>query len=239
MSEQQSTIHPWPLSTVILVVAIAAGCDTGGKDFFPLEDKRYWQYTIERTTMDGAKTQKYLLESLPARAWNGQRVLAKRTVDGHQYFYAVDDTWVKRVARQMRGDEAVTATIPALIVLPGTPQVGDSWQRSTVTAVLENTGPPWETLFRVAKPLTLDYTVASVTDTVRVAAGEFQDCVRTVGHGQVNADVGNYIGRARITVQVSEWYAPNVGLVRSERIETTDADVLNHGSIVMELETFR
>lgn len=223
---------------VTLLVALGA-CDRGPVNYFPLDPDRYWQYDVVRTTMDGRTNQKYLIETRPVREWNGNPVQVRQTVDGHQFFYREHADGVNRVARKLRAEATITATEPAVLVLPRSPVVGDSWQQASHTAVLENTGPPWETLFRITQPVELDFTVASTSDTVHVGAGEFSGCLRVVGNGRFSADVGNYIGRAQIFVSVTEWYAPNVGLVRSERVETTDAEALNHGSIVMELASYR
>jgi hypothetical protein len=222
----------------LATLLILGACDRTPTTYFPLEVGRYWQYTIARTTMDGNVTQKYLLETLPLRDWRGVRVAGKRTVDGHQYFYQTDEDGVRRVAYKRRGDKELRSENPSLTILPAAPEIGATWERPTQTIVLENSGPPWETLFRITRPLTLEYTVASTTDVVRVPAGEFRDCLRVVGTGRIDTDVGNTIGRAIISVEVTEWYAPNVGLVRSRRIETTDIEALDYGAIHMQLESY-
>ena len=103
------------------------------------------------------------------------------------------------------------------------------------TAVLENTGPPWETLFRIRVPVTMHYRVAELGQSVETPAGRFSDCALVVGQGSANADVGNYIGRTSIEVSSRAWYARGVGLVRLERDETTTADAISAGHITMEL----
>ncbi len=223
----------------LAALVMLGACDRTPTTYFPLEVGRYWQYTIARTTMDGTVTQKYLLETLPVRDWHGVRVAGKRTVDGHQYFYQVDaGGGVRRVAYKRRGDTELQSENPNLAILPAAPELGATWKRQTRTMVLENSGPPWETLFRITRPLTLEYTVASTTDVVRVPAGEFRDCLRIVGTGRIDTDIGNTIGRIAIAVEITEWYAPNVGLIRSQRTETTDAEALNYGAFHMQLESY-
>jgi hypothetical protein len=239
MSAQSATINNRQrVAAAALLISLGA-CDREPASYFPLEPDRYWQYDVVRTTMDGSKNQKYLIETRAPREWNGATVHVRQTVDGHQFFYRRQADGINRVARKLSAEATATATEPAILVLPRAPAVGDSWRQLSHTAVLENTGPPWETLFRIMHPVELDFTVASTSDTVRVGAGNFSDCLRVVGHGRFSADVGNYIGRAEISVNVTEWYAPNVGLVRSERTETTNAQALSHGSIVMELASYR
>ena len=222
----------------LIGVLYLAGCGDSEVDYFPLDSDRYWQYRIERTTMDGTVTQKYLLEALPAQILDEIEVVAKRTVDGHQYFYRRDELGVHRIARKLRDQAEIEADTPAVLVLPSKLEVGVSWQERSVTSVLENSGPPWETLFRLIHPITLTYTVESVDDDVAVKAGEFRHCLRIVANGKATADVGNYVGKTDIQVHNIDWYAPNVGLVRSERRETSSSTPLGAGSISLELESF-
>jgi len=229
---------PFRLHWLILCCAVAA-CGRQSAGYFPLEAGRYWQYTVQRTTMDGSVTQKYLIQTTPGSTLDGVEVHAKQTVDGSQYFYRTTAEGIRRIAQKLRGDSALVRNDPAPTVLPADLKVGAGWQQASRTSVLENTGPPWEKLFQITEPITLDYTIESVSETVRVPAGEFHDCLRVAGRGRVSADVGNFIGRADITVSVTEWYAPGVGLVRSRRLETTDAQSLNRGELLMELETYR
>jgi len=217
---------------------MSTACDQRPTNYYPLDVDRRWHYTIERTTMDGTVTQKYLTQTLPYQNWNGIRIVAKNTVSDHRYYYRIDGDGVRRVARKLRTDKHIQAVDPSHIVLPADIRSGATWQRSTQTIVLENAGPPWETPFRITQTVILDYTIESVTDVVHVPAGEFHDCLRVVGSGLIDAEIGNYIGRTVISVTVTEWYAPNVGLVRLQRIETTDAEALNYGALKMELESY-
>jgi hypothetical protein len=222
----------------LIGVLCLAGCGKSEVDYFPLDADRYWQYQIERTTMDGAVTQKYLLEARPAQLLNEIEVVAKRTLDGHQYYYRRDELGVRRIARKLRDQPAIEPETPAVLILPSKLEVGVSWRQRSVTSVLESSGPPWETLFRLIHPITLTYTIESVDDVVTVKAGEFRHCLRIVAHGKVTADVGNYVGKAHIEVHTVDWYAPNIGLVRSERLESSSAKPLSAGSTYLELESF-
>ena len=60
-------------------------------------------------------------------------------------------------------------------------------------------------------------------------AGVFNHCLHVTGRGQttVQTDRGN--ASASVTVQVDEWYAPSVGLVKLERQETSESTFLKAG----------
>lgn len=221
--------------------ALLVACEIGppSESYFPLDAGHYWHYSIQRTTMDGEVTQKYIIETLKPRPLNGARVNAKRTVDGNEFYYRQTPSGIVRVGRKRRHESEIEQNQPHSVVLPANLAVGSRWQRESHTSVLENTGPPWETLFRITEAVELSYVIETNLAHVSVPAGEFEQCLKVVATGRANTDVGNYIGHAEITVEVTDWYAPGVGLVRSERIETTDAKAIDRGTIVMELESYQ
>ena len=221
-----------------LVVFLFVTACTKEVDYFPLAAGHVWQYKIARTTMDGTEAQKYVLESRAAVDLNGKPMGRQRTLDGREYYYeTLAGGGIQLSAYKLPGHRDPEVASHPRIVLPQVLATGTSWQRQTHTQVLENSGPPWETLFRINVPVEMDYIVASDRESIRVPAGTFHNCVKIVGTGNTNADVGNYVGHAVISVQVVEWYAPQVGLVQLRRTETTDAQALNRGVIEMKLET--
>jgi len=225
-------------TTVVVFVSLIIGCTETQMTYFPLEAGRHWQYRIEKTTMDGKITQKYLLETTEPQQWDGVVVSAKQTLDGHQYFFRADDQGVKRIAYRPKDAQKIQPQIPTLRILPADIRVGSAWQQPIKTSALESSGPPWESRFRVDAAVPMDYVIESIDDVVRVSAGEFKGCVRVFGSGETTTSVGSYIGQITIRVEVTRWYAPNLGLVRSQRIEHSDAAPLDSGMIEMELESY-
>jgi hypothetical protein len=212
---------------LVLATLLAAGCDDAPPyaDWFPLAPGRVWQYRVERTTMDGTRALRHIVHSVavpPGSALTGLR----RTLDGREFGYASADAGLFRINE--RGAR--------VLVLPDDVAPGTSWQAPTTTTVLENTGPPWETLFRINVPITLRYSVVATDASVATPAGRFDRCLLIEGRGRTSADVGNYIGRAAIDVTTREWFARDVGLVRLEREERTDAKALSAGRLVLELD---
>ena len=219
----------------LMLVALAA-CSSRTDDWFPLAGGRSWQYHVERTTMDGTTALKHIVESRGETGWSGQQVSEQRTLAGTSYFYRRANRGVELVARRLAGDAPLVAQQPPILLLPPDPQPGQSWEQEIATTVLENSGPPWETLFRIKQSIPVSYRVEKLTETVTVPAGTFENCLVIRASGKTTAEVGNYIRRATISVDMTEWYARGVGLVRSQRIERTDADALNFGELTMELE---
>ena len=94
-------------------------------------------------------------------------------------------------------------------------------------------------LYKIEADVPLQYTLESVEDTVRVPAGEYHGCLRIRASGSTLAEVRKQVGLAEIKVEQVDWYAPGVGLVRSERRETTSSSALPSGTLEVELERVR
>ena len=231
---------------VLLAITLLAQPGCGGDDiatrYFPLSEGYQWQYRVKRTTMDGVRDLRYIIATAaPARLEEvgPEPAAVRETHDGQRFYYAATPAGIERVAtRRREGGRFVTVADRALI-LPYPLDAAATWTGPSRTAVLENTGPPWETLFRISVPLAMAYRIDKLDATVETPAGTFTDCVVVSGVGKVNADVGNYIGRTDIAVTTTEWFAPGVGLVRLERTESTTASALDFGSLTMELDRWQ
>lgn len=212
------------------------GCDRDqAAEYLPLEPWVWWHYRIERTTMDGTRLQKFFLRNLPARDVDGRSVVVRQSMDGAELLLSLTSEGVARIGVRRPEEDAPRLDPSPRLVLPSSLEVGRQWRALTRTTVLEKTGPPQETLYRIAIELPMDYVIESLEDTVSVPAGRFAGCVRVRGRAATNAAVGNYIGTADIRVESTDWYAPGVGLVKSERKETTSSPALDAGRYVMEL----
>ena len=227
----------WPFSNraAVLVLSsfVLAGCsgDSGPARYLPLEPGYQWHYRVVRTTMDGTSHLRHAIHSLPVEPGTGFAGL-RETLGGKRLHYVEDE----RGLLQPDFGRSADSSGRERLVLPADLRAGTTWEAGDRTTVLENSGPPWETLFRINVPIELRYRVESTDARVSTPAGEFDHCLLIAGTGSTNADVGNYIGHTQIEVRTLEWYAPGVGLVRLEREESTAADALAAGALSMELD---
>ncbi len=224
----------------VLLIALAA-CGTGGDemdDYFPTESGKRWTYRLTRTTMDGTRVQPYYVEHRGPVLLAGRAdlVLEQRTFDGNRYFFARDPArgWL-RIGAQIATDEAPRWAAEPWLVLPASLDVGRSWQQMTPVRVLEKTGPPQETLFRVQVSLPVEYRIAARDDRVEVPAGSFHGCLRIEGRGSISTHLGNYLGLGSVTVESTAWFAPGVGLIKQRLVERTNRPALDHGEMHLEL----
>ena len=75
-----------------------------------------------------------------------------------------------------------------------------------------------------------------VTDEVAVPAGIFTHCLRLRGKGKTQFHADDVVGDVAISVEEVRWYAPSVGLVRSELVESSPNGLLGTRKMVSELE---
>ena len=221
--------------TISCLIHLSA-CSDDGHDYFPLSEGLAWHYNIARTTMDGTFQQKQILQSLAALEWQDQTAVPMLSAGGAQYLYIHDERGVRQTAVKNRGTQQYRQLAMPLQVLPADLERGTNWHQTEYTQVLENTGTPWETLFKIAEPVSMEYVVIGNDALVSVPAGEFPHCIKVQGRGEAHIDVGNYIGQTVITVSVENYYAKGIGLVKSIRRESTTSEALDYGEITLELE---
>ena len=112
------------------------------------------------------------------------------------------------------------------------------WEQITYTRLLKKTGPPQRTEFKIIAEVPLEIKIESLEDTVIVPAGQFNKCMRIKMIGSAYKDAGNYVGLTLVNVEQTNWYSSGVGLVKMERIETTQSDALDKGTLLVELTEF-
>lgn len=221
---------------LLLAVVLQAGC---GKDatlerYFPLAPGMHWQYRVERITMDGARQLRHVVSSRVPTSYAGNRAAVRETPDGTRHYYRRTAAGIERIGE--RGVDGRERDVAGELILPTRLAPHAAWTSATTTSVLENSGPPWESLFRLNVPLSLDYSITTLSGGVSTPAGHFDDCVVVRGRGRTQVDAGNYVGHAEIEIETTAWYAPGIGLVRLERDERTTASAIDHGRLVMELD---
>lgn len=217
-----------------LLTLVLAGCGGADPEYYPLNEGWLWRYRIVVTTEERTWEQRYIIRNLPAQSRPEGSIVPRQTIDDHRQYYRVNDDGIERLRLdEDRGQDRMRANR----VLASPQRTGESWHGKAATVALIKVGPPQETLFRVSVEVPMIYTIELTDDRVSVPAGDFSNCLRVHGIGQVNIDAGNYVGRTNVTIESWDWYAPGVGLVKSSRRETTTSAALKFGEFLMELQS--
>lgn len=215
-------------AALLLPLLAFAGCGGGVPDYFPLDPGQSWDYRISFKIKGEVREHRLLLGSLPAKTVEGKVYYPRRRLDGNVEYHERTDDGVLRVDPVSGRRERV---------LPTGPAPGGAWHGNTHIYFLEVTGvftPTFEK--RVQESIPFDYVIESAEDTVTVAAGTFERCLRVKSSGSMFAGgtLRDFMGIRFIKVEQTEWYAPGVGLVKRVRNEfTTPAEWSNE--YVMEL----
>jgi hypothetical protein len=229
------------IGLVMSALAMAPGCSNEDPltRYFPAQQGTRWIYRLQRTTMDGTRVRPYYVEHRGTIALDVDGALyeEQRTFDGNRYFYRLDpDLGWLRLAVQSATEDTPRFLPEPWLVMPTRLEAGHQWRQVTPVRVLEKTGPPQETLFRVQASLPVDYRVAAIDDTLTVPAGRFSRCLRIEGAGRISTHLGNYLGLSNVEVRLTEWYAPGVGLIKQVLEERTNKQALDRGHLVLELD---
>ena len=124
------------------------------------------------------------------------------------------------------------------LIIPAELSLETEWEHITFTRLLQKTGPPQKTVFKIVAEIPLEIEIESLSETVTVPAGRFENCLKVSMEGFVFKNAGNYIGLTMVSVEQTNWYAPGVGLVKMERLETTQRKALDKGTLSVELAKF-
>lgn len=210
-------------------------CSNPPQSYFPLQTGMMWQYGVVRTTMNGVEQHKYVYESLPEKLIDNNPVYFRKAITGSEYGYKKDDSGVYQIG-YIRGNDPNRELVSAVKYEFKYPlQIDSSWHDEVLTVALDTGGPRGVV---IVETIPVQSKIASLTDKVKVKAGTFSNCLRIETEGELFLPEGKYqyIRSTTIKIKETRWYALGVGLIKSDRRETTDARNLSHGEYFMELE---
>ncbi len=201
----------------LIAVVLCAGCNQGrDNSYFPLSDGMAWEYRIDYRVREEPKTQKLIFSTRPPIDLDGERYYSRVSLSGPRYFYQETGDGIVHVD-PVSGDRSTVLAYPL--------EEQQSWQKASRIRFLEVTGAFTPTFkARVEQPITMDYVIEAAGETVSVAAGEFDNCIRVHGKGRLFAGrmLQDYMGIDSIYIEQTEWYAPGTGLIKTVRTEYTE-----------------
>jgi len=232
-SPQSSSVFALLLAALGALAGIAPAAFAAEVDrHFPTTPGRWWYYATQIKIRDEPRQQRLFIANV---AYDG-RTLLQRRQGVWDHLYAIDEQAVAHQAYLNRTGDGREAREAPAVLLPLPPTPGTAWQFTSRLRLIESrTFSAEDRLSGRLLPVDLNASIAAIDDVVQVPAGRFEDCVRVeaTGVALVSADRGNLEVEVRVT-QI-EWYAPDVGLVKSTRLEATDSPFLRNGEYLQEL----
>ncbi|MCG8325885.1 MAG: hypothetical protein MI673_10235 [Thiotrichales bacterium] len=223
----------------ILLSIFVAGCEDGPPDYYPLEEGYYWRYKMHYEIMNGPMDSFFALENREPVMGQQGLLYEQYTMDGKSYFYqdSAAGLLLLRQSRHLDFKDEYHETNRYLFKYPL--HKGQQWRSDTWSRVLIKVGPPQKTEFRIVAQVPVSVLIESMTDTVTVPAGTFRNCMRVRTTGRAFFDAGNYVGKTVVGIDETVWYAPDIGMIKTVRRETTTSRALDYGEIILELEDYR
>jgi hypothetical protein len=218
-------------------LALLSACAEPETSYFPLTEGYDWRYQMTLETMGGEAQQKYIVRTLQAQAIEGKETFVKQSLTGLQILFEKNDTGTKRIGYRVPQGATYKNIEDEYLILPAKIVVDTEWESVIATQTLSLSKPSNKSN-RLNAKIPVKNKIESLTDVVKVRAGEFSNCLRLHTKGFAFSKLDNYIGRTLVEIEQTNWYAPGVGLVKSVLIETTTSDALNRGELIMELESF-
>ena len=225
------------LLTVVFIL-LCTSCTDTEQTYFPLTKGLKWQYDVALITRDGLSNQKYIFNSLGKGDFNGEPAYLRESIDGTISYYSLGEEGTHYLGNFDTNSFPPVKNEYKKIILPKDIAIGATWEDKTITKLLQKTGPPQKTLFKIIAKVPLEVKVESLDETVIVPAGKFENCLKVSMSGSVYKDAGNYVGLTVVSVKQSNWYAPGIGLVKMKRIETTERQALDKGTLLVELTNY-
>jgi hypothetical protein len=195
------------------------GGEPPGK-YYPLKVDLTWTYKV---ISDKGQDRKIVVTNLPAKEVNGVTVTPRKWDMGGMvklYLMATDSMGIYRYGEQKDEKADPVLTKPKVYSLRDPVTKGTTWDINTKLGEDE---------------LTVNLTVETTSEAVTVPAGAYKDCARVKHSG------GNQKDGASISLEAYEWYAPEVGLVKSmvtiNKVGKDQAKTSEH--LTYQLESFK
>lgn len=232
--------------TAVVMLALAlAGCSRlgGGDSYFPLQKGLSWTYELVYEGLEPSKETLTIrtLGNGPLWVKADEKVDAaiRQTSRGTDYYIEERDNGYFRVGKRIVIQHEAVADKEARLVLPKgrNLRVGYTWTVDSQPYAMRWM-PPFIEANASLKPFDMVYEVAALGETVETPAGKFENCVRLDATGKMVFYADASAGYREIFINHSEWYAPGVGLVKLERVEPLETDILRGGTATLTLMRF-
>lgn len=212
------------IATVLFLLPLLPATDLYGSEaassYYPLKPGLTWTYNV---TSDKGPGGKIVITNLPAKEVKGVTVTPRKWEIGgvtKYHLMAADIMGIYRYGEQQDEKAEPVPTKPKAYSLRDPVSTGTTWDMNTKLGEDE---------------LTVNLTVESTLESVTVPAGTYKDCVMIQHKGASRK------GGAGISLEAFEWYAPEVGLVKSmvtiNKVGKDQAKTSEH--LTYQLESFK
>jgi hypothetical protein len=101
-----------------------------------------------------------------------------------------------------------------------------SWNTNDLTTLVVKLG--YDRIYRTLLPINIENKLISLNETVKIKDKILKNCLKIQGFGQTSFFPGAPLGKIDITIKKTEWYAPDLGLVKLIREEISDSETMGN-----------
>ena len=202
------------LVRIIIITLVLAGCERQASDYFPLEENLVYEYSILQTVNAEIHQARLIIANLPAISTGDEIFYPRRTAAGTMLYFQKRPGGIYYL-----GDPGVAGHI----ILKYPLLQNTTWRSASDVYVLKNRHESFaggEAFISLGGMLSLNYRIAGLHDLVQTPAGRFENCVRVEASGSMRVEERTR-GITSINIEQTEWYAPDIGLVKMTRKEYT------------------
>ena len=228
----------------LFISLLLISCSEESFKYFPLSEGKIWNYSI---TINPGVEDKIIYKktnfSLQKQSISIDKYNTKKKVfpiireDNSIYFYSKNSDGIIREGIQHNNVIPINLEQDKKYVLKFPIKLGMNWKSKSKTYLILRRYAYFD--YRATTDFDLNYTITSLNETIKVPAGKFKNCIKLSGIGKTTFIGDREIGSINISIQTTEWYAPNVGLVKSVRKEETDSDLFGNSKMVQVLDDYK
>lgn len=251
MKSMQLTLASLKTSVALVVAGLLASCSGGfgSADYFPTTKGSTWSYTLTYELPEDDAPPSKRLDQLSLSAIGNKPVYypegktvsypVRQSKQGTDYYIEEKDDGYYRVAKRLVVELKPKPDPKPLLILPKGKnlRVGYTWS-AVGNPYTVQWQPPFTEMNASIKPFDLLYEIAAMNETVETPAGKFEKCVRVEAYGRMTVYADPRSGYKEVDVSHREWYAPGVGLVKLEREEPVQLNIIKGGKLSMLLTQF-
>jgi hypothetical protein len=188
--------------------------------FFPLQPGMTWTYNI---ISDKHPNKTVTITNMPSREINNLKLTPRKTEAGGSITYFLigsDDKGIYRYGEQKSENSEPIIANPRDYYIKNPVGLGTTWDMNAKFG---------------GEDLMINLTIESINDDITVPAGSYKDCLK------IRHTSGNQKNDNGLSVEAYEWFAPNVGLVKSlvtiNKLENKQLKDSEH--LTYQLESFK
>ena len=202
---------------MIIGILAVAGCERRAPDYFPLEENLVYEYSIVQQVNEERHQAILVIAGLPARKIRDEIIYPRITASGEMLYFQR-----KAGGIYYSGDIDVAGHL----ILRYPLVENATWRAASDISVLKRRHESFaggEAFISLGGMMSLTYRIVGLQDLVQVPAGRFAYCVRVDATGTMPV-AERTRGIEKFTIEQTEWYAPDIGLVKMTRKEYTTPD---------------